>query len=152
MLQLASVQDGLHPQDAIDQYEDVLKDLPQYNCHTEHHFWGGFYCRQVRMPAGLQGTTKTHGKRHSFQITEGKVEVVDNGGKAMILEAPYVGITEPGTRRALHILEECVWTTFHATDAQSVEEAEQDLIIPRPREGIAYANAFNQHDFLLHND
>ena len=144
-MSLVSVENGLVSGVSIDAFEDALNELPKFDCPTEHFFWGGFYLRQIHMPAGFECTTKIHAKRHSFQITQGKVEVLDNQGTAVVLEAPYVGITEAGTRRALRVLEDCVWTTFHATEAQSPEEAEQDLIIPQNREGIAYANARNEH-------
>ena len=155
------VQNGLVPEppsflqlmEGIDAYEDILNSLEKFDIPTEHHFWGGFYIRQVEMPAGMECTTKMHGKRHSFCISKGKVEVVDNLGTAVVLEAPYVGITEAGTRRALRVLEDCVWTTFHFTTAQTPEEAEDDLIIPQHREGIDYCNARNQHRCLIiHHD
>ena len=36
-----------------------------------------------------------------------------DGGEWVELTAPYTGITKPGTRRVLYILEDCVWTTYH---------------------------------------
>lgn len=150
MLELATIENGLVNRPDIDGFEDVLNELPKFDCPTTHHFIGGFYIRQIRMPKGFHCVTKIHAKRHSFQITEGEVEVITPDGHRQLLVAPYVGITEAGTRRALRVLEDCTWTTFHATDAQTPEEAEAELIIPQYREGIHHANARNQHEPLLH--
>lgn len=101
---------------------------------TTHHFVPGFYIRQITMPAGFLCTTKTHGRRHAFHITKGRVTVKDESGKAQTLVAPYVGITEPGTRRILLCEEETVWTTFHSTEymdiAQLVPMIEEEIMIP----------------------
>lgn len=131
--------------DAIDAFEEKISGLSRLSPPTEHHFWGGFYIRKIVMPAGFSCSTKIHGKRHPFFISRGVVEVVNQMGEVQTFTAPYVGITEPGTRRALYVKEECEWTTFHSTDAESVEEAERDLILHRPSpSGLEYANARNE--------
>lgn len=109
-------------------------EFERINPPTTHHFLPGFYIRQITMPKGFLCTTKTHGKRHAFHITKGRVTVKDESGEAKTLVAPYVGITEPGTRRILLCEEETVWTTFHATEyldiGQLVPLIEEEITIP----------------------
>jgi len=137
----------------MDAAEVVLDQFERYDAPTDHFFWNGFYIRQIHMPKGFVCTTKIHKKRHPFSITKGKVEVCDNEGEYKLMEAPYVGITEPGTRRISRVIEDCTWTTFHATEAESVEAAEVDLILPHESpHSIPYANARNEHQYVLHND
>jgi hypothetical protein len=45
------------------------------------------------------------------------------------VEAPYFGITEPGTRRVLVMLEDTVWTTFHATELTDPEEIAKAILV-----------------------
>ena len=47
----------------------------------------------------------------------GKVAVYNSEDDTVgVIEAPYTGITKPGTRRVLQIIESTIWTTFHKTD------------------------------------
>lgn len=80
------------------------------------------------MPAGTLCTSKIHKTRHFFTITQGSCTVVDSFGKRELLVAPYLGVTEPGTKRVLLIHEDCIWTTFHATDLTDLAEIEKMLI------------------------
>ena len=38
------------------------------------------------------------------------------------IEAPYNGITEPGTKRAIYTHTDCVFITVHATELTDVDE------------------------------
>jgi hypothetical protein len=49
-----------------------------------------------------------------------------------IIEAPYDGMTEPGTRRVLDVLEDTVFITVHynPTNTEDLEELEEWIIEP----------------------
>jgi hypothetical protein len=64
------------------------------------------------MPAGTLLTSKIHKTEHPFIVSKGKLNVFLNG-EMQYIEAPYSGVTKPGTRRVIYILEDCIWTTFH---------------------------------------
>jgi hypothetical protein len=53
----------------------------------------------------------------------------ENDGLQMI-EAPFTGITKPGTRRVLLIVEDTIWTTFHPTQETDLAKIEADIIEP----------------------
>lgn len=99
-------------------------------CPVKHFLVPGFYVRQITMPKGVTLTSKIHKTRHPFHISEGKVSVYSDNGGIQYLCAPFWGMTEPGTRRILKMHETTVWTTFHATEKESLEEIEEEVIEP----------------------
>lgn len=83
------------------------------------------------MPAGSKVTSKIHKYRHPFFILFGKVKVWQDDGRGwQIIEAPFDGMTEPGTRRILDVLEDTVWITVHynPTNTQDLDELEDWVI------------------------
>jgi hypothetical protein len=71
------------------------------------------YIRQIAMPAGSLITSKIHKTQHPYTISHGIAAVSIDGQDWCEISAPYTGITEPGTRRVLYIVEDCIWTTYH---------------------------------------
>jgi len=95
----------------------------------EHHFADGQYIRQITMPAGLLVTSAKHKTRHPFFVMSGTVRVISSEGETLI-EAPYWGITEPGTKRLLYAETEVVWITVHATEQTDVDKLRDELTEP----------------------
>jgi len=63
----------------------------------------------------------------------GKVKVwKDDGNGWQIIDAPFDGMTEPGTRRILDVLEDTVWITVHynPTNTKDLDELEEWIIEP----------------------
>lgn len=114
----------------LNAFEADLAARPQVQFPVTHHFIPGFYCRQIFMPAGTELTSKIHRTEHPFMVTKGKLAVFTEDGGMVMISAPYTGITKPGTRRALKIFEDTIWTTFHATDETDVGKIEQQIIEP----------------------
>ena len=112
-------------EDAVGSGEYELLDLP-----LKHIFTPGLYAREITMYKGNWITSKIHLTEHQFIISKGKVAVFNNGEEE-ILEAPYHGITKAGTRRILYIIEECIWTTFHANPDNENEIQIEDRIIEK---------------------
>lgn len=116
----------LHPDSAIDhaieklsgidQLEAALVQLPQVQLPIVHRFTPGLYIREIQMPAGTVLTSMVHKTTHPFTISAGRVIVVEDGKPGVLLQAPHTGITTPGTRRALHVIEDTIWTTYHVTE------------------------------------
>lgn len=105
-------------------------ELPLKHVFTKEN-GKNLYGRIIIMPKGVVLTSRIHKHQHQFVISKGKISVYDETtGQKRILAAPFHGVTEPGTRRALHALEETVWHTFHITDSEDpdeiVEEVSQD--------------------------
>jgi hypothetical protein len=113
----------------IDRLEAMmLNNFPMVDCKTVHKFTDGLYTRETTMPTGSLITSKIHKTQHPFFVMKGKAIVWIDGVETLI-EAPYIGITEPNTRRVLYIIEECTWATTHFNpDNESVEKIEERII------------------------
>lgn len=110
----------------LDVLEKEMFRYPQVDCPLVHRFTDGMYIREIFMPAGTLVTTLVHKTNHPFVLTKGKVSVWNNG-EVEHLEAPYVGITRPGTRRLIVIHEDATWITFHATDLTDPDEIAETI-------------------------
>lgn len=97
-----------------------------------HVFTPGLYTRTIFMPAGSLVMSMTHNTRHPFIISTGEVDVISPEG-AVTHVAPYMGITQPGTKRFLHVKQDTTWTTFHVnpdnlTDPDQIVEIISDKL------------------------
>ena len=97
----------------IEQLEYQMSQMPDGFFPTEHLFLPGMYIRKIFMPAGSLLTSMQHKTKHPFVITCGKCRVMDQE-EVNEYEAPFVGVTEAGTKRILYIHEDTTWLTFHA--------------------------------------
>jgi hypothetical protein len=132
--------------DKLDRLEGALREAdPTSNerhedtCPLKHIFTPGLYCREIYMPAGVVIVSKMHKTEHVFIISKGKVLVVTENDKKF-LQAPHTGITKPGTKRALYIVEDTIWTTVHPIESQDLEEIEEALIAPSYEDYLLLAN------------
>jgi len=114
--------------EGIDALEKVmLNELPPALEKLTHTFTPGLYSRTWEADAGTIWVSRIHRTRHQFVILEGFLSVwVD--GKETVYEAPFHGITEPGTRRILYIHEKTKWITFHANPNELKEDEIVELI------------------------
>ncbi len=94
---------------------------------VKHAFAGGCYIREIYNPANHLIITKIHKKEHPFFLMKGSMSILTEEGIQHI-EAPYQGITKPGTKRAIYTHEECTFITVHATDNTSIKEVEEEVV------------------------
>lgn len=115
----------------INALEQALVDnLPAVECPLIHRFTPGLYAREIFMPAGTIITSKIHKTEHPFVILSGRVRVWTDEDGDVELVGPHVGITKPGTRRVLAILEDTRWITFHPSEETELVALERELIEP----------------------
>ena len=91
----------------------MLANFEPLDCPVSHTFTNNMYIREIFMPAGSLITSKIHKTEHPYTVSYGKVAVSIDNGEWLEITAPYTGITTPGTRRVLYIIEDCIWTTYH---------------------------------------
>jgi quercetin dioxygenase-like cupin family protein len=96
-------------------------------CPLRHMFVDGAYVREITMPKGMVLTSKIHKIEHPFFVLRGECVVITDEGK-QIIKAPHWGVTKPGTKRALYIVEETVWVTVHVTKSRDLKEIESEII------------------------
>lgn len=104
--------------------------LGPINFQVTHRFTPGLYIREIFMPAGSLLTSAVHLTCHPFIISRGRLRVISENEGAVEYAAPHTGITQPGTRRVLQVLEDTVWTTFHATEETDVETICNTILAP----------------------
>lgn len=96
-------------------------------CPLKHSYGDGCYIREIFMPKGTLIVSKIHKKTHPYFVMTGKASVVTEDG-VEIIEAPYQGITMAGTKRALFIHEDMIWTTVHVTKETDLGKIEDEII------------------------
>jgi hypothetical protein len=111
---------------AIVDFEKALLDLPQVTPEPKHYFVNGMYARELLMLKGWACTGAMHLKEHIVIIHYGDLLVTDNEGTKRLGPGTYIG--KAGTKRALYILEDTLWTAIHTTDKTTVEECEATLV------------------------
>ena len=122
-----------HPA-AVDRHSEVEGGIT-----LEHVFTPGLYTREIFMPAGALVVSRIHLHEHPFIISQGKVSVYD-GETIEVHEAPYIGVTAPGTKRILYTHEDTVWATFHVTDKKTLDELDVN--------GVITCDTFKEYDML----
>jgi len=126
----------------VNEYRDKVLDLEQELLESglaitgeefdkvnplKHSFADGCYIREIFMPAKELVISKIHKKLHPFFILKGKVSILTEDG-VQYIEAPYNGITKPGTKRILYMHEDTVFITVSVTDKTDLKEIEEELI------------------------
>jgi hypothetical protein len=119
----------------------MLANFEPLDCPVSHTFTNNMYIREIFMPAGSLITSKIHKTEHPYTVSYGKVAVSIDNGDWLEITAPYTGITMPGTRRVLYIIEDCIWTTYHNFDGMSsdyneLSEEEKNKIVEKIEERI----------------
>lgn len=104
------------------------------NCPVRHIFAPGAYAREMTIPAGTIIIGKIHKHAHLNFITKGRAKVATEFGTIEI-EAPHTFVSEPGTKRVVHALEDVVWTTVHVTDETDLAKIE-DYVIAKDYEEL----------------
>lgn len=108
--------------------ENMLLDLPgvtlRNDSHTplSHFFAPGLYARKIEIPATYILVTGIHATEHIAVVSKGSCLVATPKG-TIRYEAGDTIITKIGTKRAIYVTEDLVWTTVHAIDASTPEEA-----------------------------
>lgn len=105
----------------------LLENFDTVDCPLVHRFVPGMYIREIFMPKDAVVTSLIHKTTHPFFILQGKVSVFSENDGTQQLEAPYSGITTPGTRRVLKIHENTIWVTCHPTDIQPTDDSEEAI-------------------------
>lgn len=83
----------------------------------------GLYVREIYMPKGVWATSFIHAEYNPFMVMTGKFTLWTEAEGKQEIEAPYRGITTPGTRRILYMHEDTAFVTVHRTDIQPKDDS-----------------------------
>ncbi len=92
----------------------------------KHAFLDGAYFRQITIPAGVALTGKIHSHSTINMLTQGKFAVVTEFDQ-QIIEAPYMYISKPGTKKACYTITDCIFINCHTTWKTDLKEIEADV-------------------------
>jgi hypothetical protein len=102
--------------DYMNQVEMAMRSKPQVDCPLVHRCVPGMYAREIFHPKDVLTTTKVWKKEHLFIISRGACLVSHGDAQWFLREAPYTGVTVPGTRRMIYASADMVLTTLHPSD------------------------------------
>jgi hypothetical protein len=111
----------------IQRLEQFVLTCAQAEMPLRHFFAKGLYARELTIPKHCVLTGAIHKHQHINIIVKGDISVATEHGIKRI-QAPYVLISEPGTKRAGFAHEETIWITVHAAEATTPEAAELELV------------------------
>jgi hypothetical protein len=105
---------------------DALDAFP-----VTHHFAPGVYAREMFLPADHTIVGKIHRHAHLNIISRGKVVVsTEDGTKELdASDGPITFTSFAGTKRAVHVLKDTVWTTIHVTNETDLDKIETEIIV-----------------------
>lgn len=93
----------------------------------EHHFGGGVYAKETRIPAGLSLMQHKHEHDHLSVLASGVVQLtVDD--QTRTITGPACLTIEAGKHHTVKAVTNAVWYCVHATDCTDTEQIDQVLI------------------------
>lgn len=109
----------------------AVYELSHVECPLQHIFAPGAVARTIFLPERAVIVGKIHKHAHLNMLHRGKVTVVTEGGGIEMLDAtrfPLIMVSPAGTKRAVHALEDTIWTTVHLTNETDLAKIEEDVI------------------------
>lgn len=114
-----------HALEAIQRIEDELASRPQVVIPVEHHLHAGVYSRTILIPKGVAAVGVVI-KRPTQLIVSGHARL-SVGDKAIELEGYHVLDGDGHRKQIAYAIEDTYFTMLFATEAKTVEEAEEEF-------------------------
>ena len=105
--------------------------------HVEHYFSPGVYARALFIPKDTLLTGKIHKYENLNILAKGSMDVLIDG-EICSVQAPFIVVSPPGTKRIAHTHEDCIWITIHGTDLIDINEIEQKFIAQNEQEFLEF--------------
>ena len=123
----------------VDALQKAISQFEQYEPETKHTFHGGMYCREVFRVAGALIVGKVHKKEHFYYVVHGTVLITTDSG-AQEVTGPRLICSKPSTKRAVYAVTDALCVTFHRTDSDTVDDAENELVEIDPDAMFGHSN------------
>lgn len=111
--------------------------MPQVEIPVQMHYSHKVAARTIFIPAN----TDLIGGLHKFSnlniLSQGEMLVTTEDGP-MLVKAPFIVVSPPGTKRAARTLTDCVWTTIHGTESTDVDAIESEFVAKNEQEYLAF--------------
>lgn len=92
-----------------------------------HHFGGGVYAKETRVPAGYLLGKHAHTFDHLSILASGSVELAVDGA-VTIVTAPACLTIQAGKTHQIRAITDTVWYCVHSTDCTDPEKVDEVLI------------------------
>jgi len=117
--------------------ERLMTQMDQIDLRVEHHFSEGVYGRELFIPKGTTLTGKIHKHTNMNVMLKGDMSVLTEDGIKRV-QAGFMCISPPGTKRVAYAHEDSVWLTIHGTDETDIEKIEHKFIAQTEQEYIEF--------------
>lgn len=91
-----------------------------------HTFYGGMYCKRVRIKAGGEVVQHAHIYDHLSVLAQGRA-LVEVDGEGMVMNAPSIIKIPAGKRHSVIAMTEVTWLCLHATNETDPEKIDSVL-------------------------
>lgn len=123
----------------FDKFEEESLKTPQFILPVRNFFAQKQYIRELSVPEGLTLTSEIHKTEHPFFLLKGKLLIgEEQSGQLTLIEAPFICITVPGTRRVITALEDSVIATCHVTELTDIEAIGDEILEKTSNSGHQY--------------
>lgn len=129
--------------DKILKWEDFARQQPQLELDVKNYFSHGVYARELYIPKDTILTGEIHKFTNLNILVKGKIKV-SIGDEIELLEAPYIVVSPPGTKRIAHTMTDCIWITIHGTFETDIDKIKEIFIADNMQEWLF----FNKNDQL----
>jgi hypothetical protein len=119
-------------QKQLQDVEDVLIQLPQTDCKTDHYFADGLYLRQIIIPEGATLTGAVHLTETLDVMIYGDLIVITEDGRRHITKPGSVFVSKIGRKKVAYALKETMWLTLHAVEdvkTKTMDDIEKELCV-----------------------
>ena len=104
----------------------AMVGIDPVDCPITHHFAPGIYAREMVVPAGTILVGAVHKTKHLSILSKGRAVVATADGIKQ-MSAPCTLIADAGAKRSITAIDDCVWTTIHATTTTDIDALVSEL-------------------------
>lgn len=104
----------------------IGEQLAAAKVQVRHHFAGGLYAKEMRVPAGVLIGKHMHDFDHFSVLMQGSVEL-DVDGECTVHHAPAFLTIQAGRVHVITALTDVVWHCVHATDETDPDKVDAVL-------------------------
>lgn len=107
--------------------KQIVEGVPPAEDNLHEVFCNGIYSREITLEKGTLAVGEIHKQDHVNILSKGHVVVFTDDGIQEIV-APHRWLGTAGVKRATFVIEDAVWTTFHATQHTTSDDVRNDFV------------------------
>lgn len=104
-----------------------MGSLEEHGVEISHHFGGGVYAKETRIPAGKVLEQHRHPHDHLSILARGTA-VVRVDGVARLLAGPTCLVIQAGKVHEVEAVSEVIWYCVHATECTDPAQVDHELV------------------------